>query len=115
MTAQAASQYYTAADVEEGTGVPVPKQNQWIERDTIIPSRHDKRSIGSGDPRLMSVETVYQFAITACAVKFGLSAKHAAYAARKFTDQSQPGRPAGKPFQQDLTVLVLRTTGPVVI
>jgi hypothetical protein len=53
MTAQAAPKHFTAAEVESATGTPVPRQNQLIERGTIIPSRHDKRPNGSGDCRRM--------------------------------------------------------------
>jgi hypothetical protein len=63
----------------------------------------------------MSIETVRQFAITAALVGLGVMAKHAAYAAREFTDEPSPGRAAGKLFPQDRTLLCLRPTGPVVI
>jgi hypothetical protein len=33
----------------------------------------------------------------------------------QFTDKPSPGRPAGKLFKQDRTLLILRPTGPVVI
>jgi predicted GH43/DUF377 family glycosyl hydrolase len=114
MTAKAAS-HYTAADVEGSTGIDVSKQNQWIDRDTIVPSREDKRPSGSGDPRLMTIETVYQFAFTAAGIKLGLSAKHAAHAARQFTAKPSPGRAAGQLFPQNRTLLVVRSSGPVVI
>jgi hypothetical protein len=115
MTAQAAKTHFTAAEVESATGTPVPRQNQLIERGTVLPSRRDKQPNGSGDYRLMSIETVYQFAITATLARLGTSAKYAASSARKFTDQSQPGRAAGKLFPEGRTVLCLRSTGPVVI
>jgi hypothetical protein len=115
MTAQADTKHFTAAEVFLLTGIPQEKQYQWKDRYVVVPSRQDKRPSGSGDPSLMSIETVRQFAITAALVGLGVMAKRAACAARKFTDHAQPGRAAGKLFEQDQTLLVLRASGPVVI
>src|SRR5258706_8500987 len=111
-TAQAASTRYTAAEVADATGIPPEKQLQWIDRHTIIPSRLDKTPSGTGDPRLMAIPTVYQFAIIAALLPLGVAPKHAASAARKFTDEPSPGRAAGRLYQQDQTLLGLRTSCP---
>jgi len=115
MTAQADAKYYTALEVFFLTGIPQEKQYQWKDRSVVVPSRQDKRPSGSGDPSLMRIETVYQFAITAELVELGLMAKHAASAARKFTDETSPGRSAGKLFPEGRTILALRPTGAVVL
>jgi hypothetical protein len=114
MTALAAK-HFTAAEVFEVTGVPQQKAYQWDDRGVTVPSRADKLPSSSGDPHLRSIETVYQLYITAALVAFGLGPKHAATAARTFTDQSQPGRPAGRLFERDRTVLCIRKGGSVVI
>jgi hypothetical protein len=110
MTALAAKQF-TASEVFAGTGIRPEKQYQWDDRGVTVPSRNDKLPSGSGDPHLKSIETVYQLAITAALVRLGVGPKAAAGAARKFTNQSQPGRSAGELFKQDLTVLCIRPTG----
>lgn len=115
MTAHLADlKLFTAAEVFLLTGVSPEKQYQWDDRGITIPSRNDKRPNGSGDPRLMTIETVYQLAVTANLVRLGVGPRHAAHAARKFTSQGQSGRLAGGLFPQDRTVLCLRATGPVV-
>jgi hypothetical protein len=91
MTAKAAPTHFTASDIEEVTGVPVAKQNQDIERGVVIPSRHDKRPTGSGDKRLSSIETVYQFALMAALLELNVTPRHAAYGARRFSDNPSPG------------------------
>jgi hypothetical protein len=114
MTALAAKQF-TASEVFAGTGIRPEKQYQWDDRGVTVPSRNDKLPSGSGDPHLKSIETVYQFAITATFVSHGVGPKLAADAARQFTDQSQPGRAAGKLFPQNRTMLRILPSGPVVI
>lgn len=114
MTARAAT-HYTAADIFEATGVPPEKQCQDIERGVIVASRNDRRPNGSGDKRLSSIETVYQFGITAALSKLYVSGRQAAYAARKFTDNSNPGRPAGRLFPEARTLLCIRPMGPIVV
>jgi len=47
--------------------------------------------------------------------QLGIPAKQAAFAARKFSDNANPGRPAAMLFPQGRTVLCLREDGPVVI
>jgi hypothetical protein len=115
MNSHAAATHYTAAEVAAATGIPPEKQLQWHDRPIIIPSRNDVRPNGTGDKRLISRETVIQIALTAALARLGIPAGQAASAARLFTDRSGPGRPAGKLYPQDRTVLVLRETGPVVI
>jgi hypothetical protein len=115
MNSHAAATHYTAAEVAIATGIPPEKQLQWHDRPIIIPSRNDVRPNGTGDKRLISRETVIQIALTAALARLGIPAGQAASAARLFTDRSSPGRPAGKLYPQDRTVLVLRETGPVVI
>lgn len=54
MTAQkAATTHYTPADVFHATGITVPKQNQWYDRLTIVPSRLDTKPNGSGVYRMV--------------------------------------------------------------
>ncbi len=115
MTARADKKHFTAVEVFELTGVPQQKAYQWDDRHVTVPSRNDKLASSSGDRHLRSIETVYQIAITDALVRLSIGPKLSARAARIFTDQSQPGRPAGKLFEQGLTLLCLRTTGPVVI
>jgi DNA-binding transcriptional MerR regulator len=115
MNSHAAATHYTAGEVAAAIGISPEKQLQWDDRGVTIPSRNDVRPNGSGEKRLMSRETVYQLALTAALARLGIPAKQAAAAARKLTDQPSPGRPAGKLYPQDRTVLALRETGPVVI
>jgi hypothetical protein len=114
MTALAAKQF-TASEVFAVTGIRPEKQYQWDDRGITVPSRNDKLPTGSGDPHLKSIKTVYQLTIAAAFVSCGVGPKLAAKAARTFTDHSQPGRVAGELFEQGLTLLCLRKTGPVVI
>jgi hypothetical protein len=116
MTAQQAEpKYFTAAEVEAVTGFNVPQQNQMIARSVIIPSRNDVRPTGTGDKRLMSSETVIQFALTAEAMKIGVSTRLGAYAARIFTEPS-PGRRAATLFPRGRSILILAgPTGPALI
>jgi hypothetical protein len=104
----------TPAAVAVMTGVSVPKQNQWSERGTIRPSRRDKKPTGSGDYRMMSVETVYQFAITSACAKLGMPARLAAEGARHFC-VAQPGRPANEPYPFGRTLLLITPTGEKIV
>ena len=100
MTALAAKRF-TASEVADATGVRPEKQYQWEDRGITVPSRKDKRSSGSGDPSLKSIETVYQIAITAALVRLGVTAKLAARGAFEFrTDlfQDRCARPCRKDF-----------------
>jgi hypothetical protein len=115
MTACSVPTHYAAAQVAAATGVSAERQCQWYDRNTIIPNRQDKRLDGPGDYRLTSLPTVYQIAITNRLAQLGINAKQAAFAARKFTDFPNPGRPAAMLFPQGRTVLCLRENGPVVI
>jgi hypothetical protein len=111
MTAQkAASTHYTPADVFHVTGVSVAKQNQWLDRRVIVPSRLDTRPNGSGVYRMVCAATVYQFAITAVCVPFGIPAKLAAEGARLLA-VSQPGRQANELWEFGKTVLILTEAG----
>jgi hypothetical protein len=114
MTAKAASTHFTPADVFSATGVSVPKQNQWYDRRTVIPSRQDKRPSGSGSYRLVCAATVYQIALTAACIKLGISARHAADAARLFA-AGQPGRPPNTLYGFDRTLLTIKETGAKII
>jgi hypothetical protein len=104
MTALAAKRF-TASEVADATGVRPEKQYQWEDRGITVLSRRDKRSRGSGDPSLKSIETVYGIAITAALVKLGVTAKLAARAALAFTDEGQTGRKPGALFARGKTVL----------
>jgi hypothetical protein len=114
MTARAATTHYTPADVFLATGIPTPKQNQWYERQTIKPSRLDKKPTGSGCYRMVCPATVYQIGITAEGTQIGLPARQAAEAARLFADD-QPGRPANTLFENGRTMLVLGASGSRIV
>jgi hypothetical protein len=102
-----AEKYFTASDVFAGTGLRPAKQFQWTDRSVTIPSKKDKLPSGSGDPHLMCIETVLQLAITVELVRLRVQPKAAARAARKFTNESQPGRAAGQLFEHFKTILVV--------
>jgi hypothetical protein len=74
----------------------------------------DHRTSGSGNPIRLSKTRIHHIALIEHMVGVGISLSKASAASSKFIDQSQPGRPAGKLFEQGLTLLCLRTTGPVV-
>jgi hypothetical protein len=96
--------------VFEATGISVPKQNQWYDRQTIKPSRLDKQPAGSGSYRLVCPATVYQIAITARCVNLGIPARQAAEGARPF-GIDQPGRPANTLYEFGRTLLVKKSAG----
>jgi hypothetical protein len=110
MTAKAASTNYSPADVFHVTGVSVAKQNQWLDRRVIVPSRLDTKPNGSGVYRMVCAATVYQFGITAVCVRFRVPAKLAAEGARLLA-VSQPGREANEPWEFGKTVLILTEAG----
>jgi hypothetical protein len=114
MTASAAAKRYTPADICRATGFTVPQQNQHIARHTIIPSCYDSKPTGTGDVRLTSSETAYQFAIFGKCTELGIQARRAAEAARLFAVE-QPGRQASAVFEFGRTLLVVKTTGPQIV
>jgi hypothetical protein len=114
MPAQAATTHYTPAEVFIVTGISVPKQNQWYDRQTIKPARPDKLPSGSGSYRLVCAATVYQIAITATCVNLGIPARQAAEAARLFA-LDQPDRPANTLYALDRTLLVVKANGTQLI
>jgi hypothetical protein len=109
------AEHYTSNDVEAVTGIGVQRQNQLLGRGVIVPSRADKRPSNSGDLRLNSLATVNQFAIFAEAVKVNVPVRLGAYAARLFTDNGSPGRPANKLYPRGKTLIVIRPSGPELI
>jgi hypothetical protein len=109
-----ADKYFTASDVFAGTGLRPAKQFQWTDRSITIPSKKDKLPSGSGDPHLMSIETVLQLAITVELVGLRVQPKAAARAARKFTDEGQTGRAPGVCFGHGKTILVITPDGATV-
>src|SRR5450432_3112715 len=113
MTALAAKQF-TASEVADATGVRPEKQYQWEDRGITVLSRKDKRSRGSGDPSLKSIETVYGIAITADLVKLGVTAKRAARAALAFTNEGQTGRAPGACYAHGKTILLVTPDGAAV-
>jgi hypothetical protein len=88
-------------------------QNQRLERGVIRPSYRDKKSGGSGNYRI-SVETIYQYAITSECTKLGIPARRAAEAARLFS-VAQPGRAANELFPFGRTLLKLKSTGAEIV
>jgi hypothetical protein len=114
MTALAAK-YFTTAEVFAATGVRSETQHQWADRGVTIPSKRDKVSGGSGCPNMNSITNVYQLAITSELAALGVRPKVAAGAARKFTNESQPGRNAGQLFEHFKTVLAITADGASVL
>jgi hypothetical protein len=114
MPAKAASTHYTPHDVFNATSVSVAKLNQWIDRGTVILSRRDKKPSGSGDWRLISLETVHQVAITALGVRFGVPAKLAAEGARLLA-VAQPGRQANAIFEHGRTLILFQPSGTRIV
>jgi hypothetical protein len=106
MTALAAK-YFTTADVFAATGVRPETQHQWADRRVTIPGRRDKVFGGSGSRNKNSTANVYQLAITSELAALGVGPKPAARAARKFTNEGQPGREPGVCFEHFKTVLVV--------
>src|SRR6266851_802941 len=101
-------------DVSRVTGVPMPMLARWLDRRTIQPSREDKSSVGTGDHRTFSRNTVVQIAIAWQLIEMGIGPGRANAAASLFTQHGQTNRAAGQPFPQARTILALRSTGAVV-
>jgi DNA-binding transcriptional MerR regulator len=102
-------------DVSRVTGVPIPMLGRWLDRRTIRPSRNDKPSIGTGDHRTFSRNTIIQIAIARKLIELGISAGPANAAASMFTEHGQRDRAACETFSQGRTILVIRPTGPVIL
>ncbi len=115
MTAQSAAKHFTANEVYEVTGVRPSCQYQWTDRGVTNPSRRDKLSCGSGDPHLKSFATIAQYFIVKKLTQLSVSPKDAARAARKFTDEGQPGRKPSELFEHFKTVLVVTEEGASVL
>jgi hypothetical protein len=111
MTARADKNGFTASQVCALTGVSQGKCVQWDDRKVTVPSRTDRLATSSGHRHLRSIETVHQIAITDVLTRLGLSAKFAARAARKFTDEGQTGRAPGALFDRGATVLLVTPEG----
>jgi hypothetical protein len=107
-------QHYTPAEVAAVTGAPVETQNQRHARRVYQSSRRDSIPTGSGDTRLMAVETVYHIGITETCAKLNLPARHGAKAAHLFSKE-QPGRAANTPFEFGATLLVMKSTGAEIV
>src|SRR5258706_7728405 len=114
MTALADSKYYTPAEVAAATSVSVETQNQRYARRVFHQSRRDSIPNGSGDVRLVCIETVYNIAITAACSKLNIPARQAAKAARLFADD-QPGRAANELFKFGRSLMVMKSTGAQIL
>jgi hypothetical protein len=73
-----AEKYFTASSAFAATGLRAGKRYQWIDRGITIPSKKDKLPSGSGDPHLMSINTILQIAITVELVRLRVVPKDAA-------------------------------------
>lgn len=102
-------------DVSRVTHVPIPTLCRWLDRRTMVLSRDDKPSNGTGDHRMFSRSAVNKIAIARKLIEFEIAAGPANTAAEQFTDKSQPGRAANECFAHNRTMLCLRPSGPVVI
>jgi hypothetical protein len=115
MPAHSAAKHFTANEVYEATGVRPSCQYQWHDRGVTSLSRRDKLSSGSGDPHLKSFATIAQYFIVKKLTDLRVRPKDAARAARKFTDEGQPGRKPGELFEHFKTVLVVTEDGASVL
>ena len=75
--------------VSAATGVPLPTLGRWCDRKTIMPSRRDRTSTGSGDHRQFSRNTVLQIAIAKQLIDIGIGAGRANKAAAVFADNAE--------------------------
>jgi hypothetical protein len=115
MTAQKAdSNHFTPSELLHITGISVAKQNAWYDRRIIIPSRLDTKPNGSGVYRMVVAATVYQFAITATGIKFGVPTKLAAAGSRLYA-VAQPGRPANTLYENGRTLILFQPSGTRIV
>lgn len=98
-------------DVSRLTGVRDVTLSRWLDRNTIKPSRNDRRSSGTGDHRIFSRSTINNIAIAKQLINLGLKAGPANAAAATFTESGGNGRAANELWEFGLTVLVHTGTG----
>jgi hypothetical protein len=106
--------HFTPSELLHITGVSVAKQNAWYDRRIIIPSKLDTEPNGSGVYRMVVAATVYQFAITATGIKFGVPTKLAAAGARLYS-VAQHGRPANTLFENGRTLVLFQPSGTRIV
>jgi hypothetical protein len=61
------------ADLAEVTGIPQINLKSWLARGSMSLGDHDRDASGSGKRRLLTLRTVYEFAIASRLVALGLS------------------------------------------